>query len=326
MKNKFSIIVPIYNSEKYLTDCIKSILAQTYNNFELLLIDDGSTDNSPRICDEYKALDFRIKVFHIKNQGVSHARNYGIQYANGDYICFIDSDDTINKKWLENFHQAPSADMIIQGCKIIKKDTLRKIVLVSSYTKGFERFNILCKIGTFLNNPWSKCYSAEIIRKNNLRFLEGCSLNEDLIFVLNFLEQSESLCTIKEYDYNYKIENSHLTKKFYNPTDILNWKKQVQNSLLKLCQNNKECELYRTMTSNEFSIFTWYIIQFHHYTQYYERKEIYSFLKEVYKYVNLSKLEKNRFIFFLLPFNFRILDFFVFILNKFYLLKKSCQK
>lgn len=326
MKRKFSIIVPIYNSEKYLDNCIKSILAQTYSNFELLLINDGSTDNSRKICDAYEKQDSRIKVFHIKNQGVSHARNYGLQYANGECICFIDSDDTINKKWLENFYRAPSADMIIQGCRIIEKSISRKIVLASSYTKGNERFEVLCKIGTFLNNPWSKCYSTEIIRKNNLSFPEKCSLNEDLIFVLNFLEKSESLSTIKEYDYNYKIENSHLTKKFYNPTDILNWKKQVQKSLLSLCQNNKNCKLYRTMTSNEFSIFTWYIIQFHHRIQYSDRKEIYSFLKDVYKYVNLNRLEKNRFVFFLLPFSFRSLDIAIFILNKFYLLKKSCQK
>ena len=93
---KISIIMPVYNKEKYLKNTIDSILKQEYKNFELIIVDDGSTDKSKYICDEYASKDSRIKVYHIKNEGVSNARNIGLKYATGDYIQFIDADDTIN--------------------------------------------------------------------------------------------------------------------------------------------------------------------------------------------------------------------------------------
>lgn len=100
---KISVIIPIYNSEEYLDDCIKSVLAQNYTNFELLLINDGSTDSSGKICDEYALTDTRIKVFHQENAGVSATRNLGIQESIGEWLCFIDSDDTVNNKYLSDF-------------------------------------------------------------------------------------------------------------------------------------------------------------------------------------------------------------------------------
>ena len=96
-----SIIVPVYNAERVLHYCLDSILAQTYSDFELILIDDGSKDNSGKICDEYAAKDNRVTVRHIENQGVSHARNFGIELAVGEYILFIDSDDFVNNQYLE---------------------------------------------------------------------------------------------------------------------------------------------------------------------------------------------------------------------------------
>ena len=101
MNEKISIIVPVYNVESYLEKCVKSILNQTYSNFEVLLINDGSTDNSPNICENLKELDSRIKIFHKKNEGVSATRNFGIENSTGKFITFIDSDDFINKDMLE---------------------------------------------------------------------------------------------------------------------------------------------------------------------------------------------------------------------------------
>lgn len=96
-----SFIIPIYNAEKYLDECIKSIIKQTYSNFELLLVNDGSTDNSAIICDTYANKDSRIKVIHKINGGVSSARNIGLDNAKGEYICFVDADDVIHPKLLE---------------------------------------------------------------------------------------------------------------------------------------------------------------------------------------------------------------------------------
>lgn len=103
MNPKISVIVPVYNTEKYLHRCIDSILAQTFTDFELLLIDDGSKDNSGTICDEYAAKDSRVRVFHKENGGVSSARNLGLDNAKGEWISFVDSDDYTDSYFLENF-------------------------------------------------------------------------------------------------------------------------------------------------------------------------------------------------------------------------------
>lgn len=99
--DKISIIVPVYNVEQYITRCIESITSQTYRNIEILLIDDGSTDNSGNICDEYQKKDSRVMTFHKTNGGLSDARNYGIKHASGQYLCFVDSDDYISKHMVE---------------------------------------------------------------------------------------------------------------------------------------------------------------------------------------------------------------------------------
>ena len=110
--SEISIIVPVYNVEKYLNNCIDSILSQTYTDFELILVNDGSNDNSGEICDFYKKLDSRIKVFHKENGGVSSARNVGISNTNGNYICFIDSDDCVNELYLHNLYDK-EVDIVI---------------------------------------------------------------------------------------------------------------------------------------------------------------------------------------------------------------------
>lgn len=112
-KSIISVVIPIYNMEKYLNKCIESVINQTYRNLEILLIDDGSTDNSPGMCDEWAKKDNRIKVFHKTNGGLSDAKNYGIEHASGKFIGFVDSDDWIDKNMYYN---------LINGCIKYKKD------------------------------------------------------------------------------------------------------------------------------------------------------------------------------------------------------------
>ena len=104
MEELVTVVVPIYNVEKYIDNCIQSIICQTYQNLQIILVDDGSPDNCPRICDEYQKNDSRIEVIHKKNGGLSDARNAGIQKAKGKFICFIDSDDFINSKYIEKLY------------------------------------------------------------------------------------------------------------------------------------------------------------------------------------------------------------------------------
>ena len=120
---KISVIVPVYNAEKYLHRCIDSILNQTFPDFELLLIDDGSKDQSGEICDEYAKKDSRVKVFHKENGGVSSARNVGIDNAVGEYICFCDSDDWVEKTWLLSFFERMcDNDMLITSFNIYENE------------------------------------------------------------------------------------------------------------------------------------------------------------------------------------------------------------
>ena len=117
MKPTFIIIVPVYNVEHYLQRCIESVLSQSYQNFELLLVDDGSKDKSGAICDEYAKKDNRVRIFHKENGGVSSARNVGLDNACGDWICFVDSDDEMENRYLSKFHQ--DSDLEIQGAVTI---------------------------------------------------------------------------------------------------------------------------------------------------------------------------------------------------------------
>lgn len=118
-----SVIVPVYNVERYLSDCVDSILAQTLQEFELLLIDDGSTDRSALLCDEYAAKDPRIRVFHQENKGQSAARNFGIAHARGEWVCFVDSDDLIHPQMLEIlYHAVQETNSLISSCDFVEGD------------------------------------------------------------------------------------------------------------------------------------------------------------------------------------------------------------
>ena len=184
-----SIIVPIYNAELYLSHCIDSILKQTFTNFELLLINDGSTDNSGAICDEYAKRDKRIKIIRQKNSGQANARNKGIKESKGKYIAFVDSDDWIDEDFIETLEQYISNDNIVCcGYKEIYDDkivenkisnliTINKIEFLKLLNK-FEINKIFSQktvnpIGNYL---WNKIYPASILEKIDI---SGCDLYSD---------------------------------------------------------------------------------------------------------------------------------------------------
>lgn len=143
---KISIIVPVYNTEKYISNCIESILKQKEKDFELLLIDDGSKDQSGRICDTYATKDDRIKVIHKKNGGVSSARNLGIDHAKGEMIFFIDSDDTVGPDYLKNLEIIDDEDFVQSGVKILENDYLKPIMTHEDILKTIINFG--CSLGS----------------------------------------------------------------------------------------------------------------------------------------------------------------------------------
>lgn len=183
---KISVIVPVYKVEKYIGQCIESVVSQTFKDFELMLIDDGSPDNSGAICDEYAQKDARIRVFHIENGGVSSARNYGIEKATGDWLCFIDSDDFVKEDYLKDFGiDFNISDLIIQGFLIKDKHGEREKSIKQHKDKNDLIYS--AEISNILNSPCYKLYRRDIIKANELKFRSGCSYGEDHIFTLEYM-------------------------------------------------------------------------------------------------------------------------------------------
>ena len=190
MKNKMliSVITPVYNSEKFLRKCISSVISQTYTNFELLLIDDGSLDNSGDICDIYAAEDPRVKAYHKENGGVSSARNYGLNLAKGEYVLFLDSDDYLSRDALalcEQSLQKNNLDILqfsIQGVTS-NGETTDKTTLMRHTTNIFNPEDYITK-GQMQVCVGGSCIRRSVIENNNIRFNQNLRLAEDQLFIL----------------------------------------------------------------------------------------------------------------------------------------------
>lgn len=200
-----SIIVPVYNSEKTLQRCIESLICQTYSDIEILLVIDGPTDSSESIGKSYEKKDSRVKVIMKENEGVSPARNTGLDYARGEYIQFVDSDDYINEDMCEKLLQIvdnTGADMALCGFHhlFLNKDII-KVPKAGTYIlkKNPEEFLMLYEAG-FLNMPWNKLFKRELIQE---RFDVTLSLGEDLLFNLDYMKKIEKIAMIDEPLYYY---------------------------------------------------------------------------------------------------------------------------
>ncbi len=237
----FSVIVPVYNVEKYLRECVDSILAQTFKDFELILVNDGSKDNSGMICDEYADKDERIKVIHKENGGISDARNVGTLSAKGEYVVYIDSDDYISDvDFLQNvFAKAQGGAEII--CYKFKKyfeetRTFSKcnfefpdLCLFKTFS---ERINYLVKTDSFYCSAWSKSVKLSLLKDNNIEFERGL-LGEDQEWYYHVLLKAHSIDGIdKDYIVYRQRENSITSSwKMKNLTDCIyiidKWQQQI---------------------------------------------------------------------------------------------------
>lgn len=253
MENKISIIVPVYNVEKYVKRCIDSILNQTYKNLEVILINDGSTDKSGYICDMYAGNDDRIKVIHQINKGLSKARDRGIKESSGEYILFIDSDDWIECNALEilmNNVKYEDIDILIYGYKVefIQKDN-KKIEIVTSEEKYYKTvldylddFDIYRTNGLF-GYCWNKMYKADIIRKNKVFFGEYL-FPEDLYFNFKVLPYCKNIKIINKSFYHY-MHQSEITLSKVKKDEIIVMNQIYDNTVeflkkMNSYENNKE--------------------------------------------------------------------------------------
>ena len=202
-----SIIVPIYNAEQYLCRCVDSILSQSYEDFELLLIDDGSVDNSGVLCDEYAVNDSRVRVFHKKNGGVSSARNIGLMHARGEYITFCDSDDYVCEDWLLEYYKSLSSghDLYIQGVVKITSNNEKNECVPIKMEGAIDRKYLIASLYELglLGYVWNKLFLKRLVDLNSLRFDEGSCCGEDLQFVVQYMEFVSSCVCISESHYMY---------------------------------------------------------------------------------------------------------------------------
>jgi glycosyltransferase involved in cell wall biosynthesis len=204
--NKVSIIVPIYNEEKNLKKCIESLINQTYKNLEIILINDGSTDNSKKVIDSYK--DKRIVAIHKKNTGIGDTRNTGIAKSTGDYIMFVDSDDYIELNYVEVLLKSLNenkADLAISNYYLDTPSKTYEIDLKNLKTTSIkEDEDLLCKINL---SPWNKLYKKDLLTNNNNKFPYKVKY-EDVPFVVEAVIKASKISFVPNYLYHYVIKKS----------------------------------------------------------------------------------------------------------------------
>ncbi len=249
---KISVIVPVYNAEKTIKRCVDSIIEQTLENIEIILINDGSTDQSIKILKELQKKDNRVILINKKNEGVSATRNYGLKIARGEFIGFIDSDDIIEKNMFEELYNQINSNLIdIVMCKfkifynknIIKEnfflntnshDQLKKEIILNMIgLENEEKFN---KLNTIMGSVWRSIYRKDVIINNNILFDNDISYSEDLIFNLKFMTKCKELRVINKYLYKYFIYDTSLSKSF-SPNSIIESKKSL-SIILKIANEN----------------------------------------------------------------------------------------
>lgn len=213
-----SVIVPVYNVEKYLDRCVQSIINQSFSNIEIILVDDGSTDNSGTICDNYKALDQRIIVIHKENGGLSDARNCGLDIAKGEYIGFVDSDDWLDLDYYSTLYEiAKIDDSDVVSCLYTRtsgSDSLKKYgECQTSFLHGEEALSVFLesaiKGGVTWVPCWSKIYKKSIIQ--NVRFRKG-KIYEDVIYNWEILNMNIKMSCTNYSGYFYFVNQNSITK------------------------------------------------------------------------------------------------------------------
>lgn len=212
MSPTISVIVPVYNCETYISNCLDSILNQTYANIEIVIVNDGSSDGSEKIIKEYIERDRRIMYHYQNNSGPSAARNKGISCARGEYLVFVDSDDTVDELYIEQMLRKmidSRSDLVCCGYRDV---SMYGVLKCTDF-----KFDSSVSMHTFMDMVcggtggvlWGKIYKAEIIKKNNLEMDKNIFMSEDLVFVLQYVSHCSSFAAINEHLYNYNRLNQN---------------------------------------------------------------------------------------------------------------------
>lgn len=243
-KDLVSIIVPVYNVQDYLERCIKSLINQSYKNLEIILVNDGSKDNSKLICEKYKGKDNRIKVINQENKGVSIARNRGIEESKGIFLTFVDGDDWIESDYIKIMVDKiinTNADMIFCGFNKIYKNNIEKINLMSqeSTMTNREFLKSILRVQNGCGNIWAKLIRKDIVK--DIRFESNLIVAEDALFNLKLCKNIRKIIYIPLNLYNYQINSSSVVRKFEN--DYYNKYLEAMNFISKYLNNNYKNDL-----------------------------------------------------------------------------------
>lgn len=247
---KISAIIPVYNVEDYIDKCIESLLLQSLDNFEILLIDDGSTDNSGMICDSYANKYENIKVFHKENGGLSSARNYGLEKAKGEFISFIDSDDWIHKDmYLELYNAAIKNKADIAQCRYLKVFN-EDIEINTNINRKIEVFNNIAALNNFYNDKyketvvcWNKIYRKKLF--NDIKFPVG-KIHEDEFTTHKLIYKAKKIVYLKDELYYYRQREGSIMRSGFNIKELSLLEAFKEQSIFMKNINNEEL-YYRSL-------------------------------------------------------------------------------
>ena len=218
--NKVTVIMPIYNVAPYLSKCIESVLSQSYENFELFLVDDGSKDESPKIIDKYATQDNRISPVHQVNSGVDAARNVGLEKGTGKYVAFIDSDDWYEKEYLEKLvstAEVSNAQMVVCNFEPVGVDNPPKVKDIGECTVDkISAMRHLLGYNSFNGYVWNKLFLMSIIRENNLRFQDGYWACDDVLYAGDYIYYCDKITVINNKLYYYRQNNAGANRVRYS--------------------------------------------------------------------------------------------------------------
>lgn len=246
---KYSFILPIYKVELYLEECIESILKQTIIDFEIILVDDGSPDKCPEICDKYKKIDSRIKVVHKPNGGLSDARNAGMKQAIGRYLLFVDPDDYLEEDYLDVIDRSIDSeyDLLIFSYYDLYKNKRIKGYGKDEILTRDEALVYLVSDGKYCGYAWNKVYSKSIIDKYGLMFDRNVVMCEDVLFAYQYISKINSIKTISSAIINYRQRKNSLVSekiKNINSTPLFKTYQYIINDTKNTEVKNKSKALY----------------------------------------------------------------------------------
>ena len=310
-KPLISIVVPVYNVEEYLPECVDSLLSQDYEPIEIILVDDGSPDRCGSICDEYANTYQNIVALHKANSGLSDARNYGMKYAKGDYICFVDSDDYVSEKYISHLYEAiesTDSDLAISWFKCVfdhenkkNNDIIQGIIKVSS-KECLEKLLYQDGVET---SAWGKLYKKELL--NGLEYPKG-KLYEDIPVTVEAIIRAESVSIIQNVDYFYRQRRDSIQYQSFNIrkldciAHIDNMRKRIEGI---------HPDLTRAIDCREYSALCNILFQIPSKSEVEIRKKLWNRLKMIRKSVlsNKKAKQKNRIAAFVSYFGFNIMSF-----------------